>query len=66
MEPARLSEGEALGVLDGLLPELAEEASRRDSERVLPHAEIRKLSDAGLFALSVPTGSGERTSRSRP
>ncbi|GLY16894.1 SfnB family sulfur acquisition oxidoreductase [Kineosporia rhizophila] len=54
MEPARLSEGEALGVLDGLLPELAEEASRRDSERVLPHAEIRKLSDAGLFALSVP------------
>ena len=54
MEPARLSEGEALSVLDGLLPALAEQASRRDAERVLPHAEIGRLSDAGLFALSVP------------
>ncbi len=58
MEPARLSGHEALEVLRGLLPGLAEGAARRDAERLLPHDEIRQLADAGLFALSVPAQYG--------
>lgn len=49
---------EPIKVLHELLPRLAEGASRRDAERILPHEEIRLLSEAGLYALTVPATLG--------
>jgi alkylation response protein AidB-like acyl-CoA dehydrogenase len=37
-----------------LLPELAEGAAARERDRVLPHDEIRRISEAGLVAIRVP------------
>lgn len=37
---------------------LADGAAGRDRDRRLPHAEVERLSDAGLFALTVPTRFG--------
>ena len=37
---------------------LAEGASRRDAERILPHDELRALADSGLLAITVPAELG--------
>lgn len=41
-----------------LLPEIGAEASRREAERILPHAEIRALADAGMLTWRVPVEHG--------
>ncbi|GAA3633634.1 SfnB family sulfur acquisition oxidoreductase [Kineosporia mesophila] len=51
-------DAEAIRVTTGLLPRLAAGAARRDAERLLPHDEIRQISEAGLFALTVPAALG--------
>ena len=45
---------EALAVAREIAAELAKDASRRDRERILPHDELERVSDAGLFAITVP------------
>ena len=47
-------DAEALAVAREIAPALAEGAARRDRERVLPHDELETISDAGLFAITVP------------
>lgn len=50
----------ALGVSDlvdrarALLPELALHSAARERDRIMPHDEIRRIADAGLFTFRVP------------
>lgn len=37
-----------------ILPELADGAAERERERVLPHAQIRRIAAAGLFTFRIP------------
>ncbi|WP_439032212.1 SfnB family sulfur acquisition oxidoreductase [Gordonia terrae] len=56
---ARLgSEAEALSVARELAAEFAVGAAERDRDRRLPHAEIDRLSQSGLLALTVPARFG--------
>ena len=48
------SADEALDVAAKLAAEFDAEASARDADRVLPHAQVAALKDAGLLAISVP------------
>jgi alkylation response protein AidB-like acyl-CoA dehydrogenase len=48
------SDAEAIEVARRLSARFAVNASKRDAERVLPHAEIQELSDSGLLSISVP------------
>lgn len=48
----------AFAAARGLAERFAETAAERDRERRLPHAEVEYLSDAGLFALTVPARFG--------
>lgn len=59
-KPARRlrDDDEALDVAAAVASELALGAAQRDSERVLPHAEMEALSDAGLLAVTVPRALG--------
>lgn len=52
------SEEEALAVARQLAAEFATGASRRDFERVLPYAELDRLSASGLLAITVPAEYG--------
>jgi SfnB family sulfur acquisition oxidoreductase len=45
---------EALTVVEEVAVKLAEGAPARDRQRILPYAEIELLSEAGLFAITVP------------
>lgn len=47
-------DAEALAVAEELAAGFAEGAARRDRERILPGVELDRLSDAGLFAITVP------------
>ncbi|MDP9796520.1 SfnB family sulfur acquisition oxidoreductase [Catenuloplanes nepalensis] len=49
---------EALNVARRLAAEFAKDASARDAERRLPHAELDRLSAAGLLAVTVPAAHG--------
>ncbi|SNB79652.1 sulfur acquisition oxidoreductase, SfnB family [Arboricoccus pini] len=51
-------DAEALAVAAELAAELASGAARRDQERILPREELDKISDAGLFAITVPKAYG--------
>lgn len=48
----------AVAAARGLAERFADGAAGRDRERRLPHAEVEYLSDAGLFALTVPARFG--------
>lgn len=48
------SEHEALAVADRLAVEFGAGAAERDAQRRLPRAEIERLSDSGLLAITVP------------
>jgi SfnB family sulfur acquisition oxidoreductase len=48
------SDDEAIAVAAKLAADFAPGAARRDRERILPGAELDRLSDAGLFAITVP------------
>ncbi len=48
------SDDEALAAAAELAADFAPGAARRDRERILPGAELERLSDAGLFAITVP------------
>jgi SfnB family sulfur acquisition oxidoreductase len=50
--------GDGVRTVTGLLPDLSAAAARRDSERVLPYEEIALISQAGLYALTVPREHG--------
>jgi hypothetical protein len=52
------SDGEALEVARQLSAEFAVNASRRDAERLLPYAEVDRLSASGLLAITVPAEHG--------
>ena len=58
--PARIirDAAEALAVAAELATHLAEGAAHRDRERILPEAELERLSDAGLLAITVPRAYG--------
>jgi SfnB family sulfur acquisition oxidoreductase len=60
--PARVRElgsaAEALTVAEQLSAQFAAEASARDAERHLPHAQVQQLKDSGLLALAVPVEFG--------
>jgi SfnB family sulfur acquisition oxidoreductase len=47
-------DAEALTVVDEVAAKLAEGAAERDRERILPYEEMELLSQAGLFAITVP------------
>ncbi len=51
-------DAEALAAAATVAAELAVDAARRDRERILPEAELERLSDAGLFAITVPKAYG--------
>jgi SfnB family sulfur acquisition oxidoreductase len=51
-------DAEALVVAREVAAELAEGAARRDRERILPHEELERVSDAGLLAITVPAEYG--------
>lgn len=51
-------DAEALAVAATLATEFRAEASARDSERRLPHAELDRLSASGLLAVTVPADHG--------
>ncbi|REF38061.1 SfnB family sulfur acquisition oxidoreductase [Thermasporomyces composti] len=51
-------DAEALEVARQLSAEFAADASRRDAERLLPHAEVDRLSASGLLAITVPAEYG--------
>jgi SfnB family sulfur acquisition oxidoreductase len=57
---ARVIQGdaEAIAVATDIAAALAEGAATRDRERVLPAKELELLSDAGLFAITVPKAYG--------
>jgi alkylation response protein AidB-like acyl-CoA dehydrogenase len=40
--------------LDALLPEIAEGAARRERERELPYALVRRIAEAGLLTVRIP------------
>ncbi len=50
--------GAAIAAVRDLAERFAQGAAERDRERRLPHAEVEFLSDAGLFALTVPSRFG--------
>ncbi|MGX1669355.1 SfnB family sulfur acquisition oxidoreductase [Streptomyces sp. NPDC055400] len=52
------TEAEVLAVVRQLAARFSTEDARRDAERILPYEEIRTLSEAGLFTLSVPKAYG--------
>ena len=52
------SDAEALEIAAALATEFARGAVARDRDRVLPGAELDRMSDAGLFAITVPTAYG--------
>src|ERR1700728_232967 len=45
---------EALVVVEEIAAKVAEGAAARDRERILPYKEMELLSEAGLFAITVP------------
>jgi len=47
-------DAEALAVADEIAAKIAESAAARDRDRILPYEEIQQLSEAGLFAITVP------------
>jgi SfnB family sulfur acquisition oxidoreductase len=51
-------DAEALAVAEELSAKLAEGAAARDRDRALPYDEIEQLSQAGLFAITVPNQYG--------
>ena len=51
-------DAEALAVAARLAADFAVDAARRDRERILPGAELDRMSDAGLFAITVPRRHG--------
>lgn len=51
-------DAEALAVAAELAAEFAKGAAQRDRERILPEAELDRLSDAGLLAITVPKAYG--------
>lgn len=51
-------DAEALAVAERLASRFAEGASRRDAERLLPHAEVAELAASGLLAITVPREHG--------
>jgi SfnB family sulfur acquisition oxidoreductase len=48
------NDAEALAVADEVSAQLAEHAAARDRHRLLPYDEIERVSQAGLFAITVP------------
>ncbi len=50
--------GDAVRTVTALLPGLAAAAAERDSERALPYEEVARISEAGLYALTVPQEHG--------
>lgn len=52
------SEEEALSTARALAKEFAAGAAERDTNRLLPHAELDALSQSGLLAITVPTEYG--------
>ncbi|TPG33593.1 SfnB family sulfur acquisition oxidoreductase [Mycolicibacterium hodleri] len=52
------SAGDAVTVAERLSMRFAAEASTRDAERELPHAQVLALKESGLLALSVPAEYG--------
>ena len=57
-------DAEAVAVAREVAAKIAESAVLRDRERILPHAEMELLSDAGLLAITVPRefgGAGVRS-----
>ena len=53
-----LSDGAALAAAAELAAEFAHGAARRDRERILPAAELDRLSASGLLAITVPASFG--------
>ena len=51
-------DAEALAVATRLAAEIAVGAARRDRDRILPQAELDRMSEAGLFAITVPKAYG--------
>lgn len=60
IRPARriASEAEAIAVAHEVAATIARDAALRDRERRLPYEELELISDAGLFAISVPKAYG--------
>ena len=52
------SDAQALATAARLSALVAEEASARDADRVLPHVQITALKESGLLALTVPVAHG--------
>jgi len=52
------SDAEALEIAEKLAAEFALGASQRDQERILPYAEVERLSMSGLMAINVPKAYG--------
>ncbi|MEV8313733.1 SfnB family sulfur acquisition oxidoreductase [Streptomyces sp. NPDC059900] len=59
------SDAEAVAVAREVAERLAADDARRDAERVLPYDEVQDLTEAGLFALSVPRSHGGPGLRAR-
>lgn len=55
---AIVSDADALAVARQLAAQFAAGASERDTKRILPHAELDALSQAGLLAITVPQAYG--------
>ncbi|MDQ1487013.1 MAG: hypothetical protein QOJ62_2706, partial [Actinomycetota bacterium] len=53
-----VSADEALDVAAKLSAEFDAEASKRDADRELPHAQVRALKESGLLAITVPARFG--------
>jgi SfnB family sulfur acquisition oxidoreductase len=51
-------DAEALAVAEEVFAKLAEGATARDRERILPYEEMELVSDAGLLAITVPKAYG--------
>ncbi|MBC8129694.1 MAG: SfnB family sulfur acquisition oxidoreductase [Rhizobiaceae bacterium] len=51
-------DAEAIGVATEIAADFAATAADRDRNRILPHAELDRLSDAGLLAITVPKAFG--------
>ncbi|HTK64339.1 MAG TPA: SfnB family sulfur acquisition oxidoreductase [Pseudonocardia sp.] len=54
----------AVEVAHGLASSFAEGAAERDSKRLLPHQQLRELSESGLLAITVPAAFGGAEVRS--
>jgi SfnB family sulfur acquisition oxidoreductase len=48
------SDAEAIEIARKLSERFAVDAARRDRERILPHTELRELSESGLLSIAVP------------